>query len=263
MITDHATTLNGLKIYYRTAGDSHHQHLVFFDGWGARLSGWFANSNRVIHELAKYFYVVCPELPGFMRSEPPKEIWGFDDYARFAHELVKPLNLKNSFVMGQSFGDGIAATYASLFPHEVSRLILVDAVLNQRIENWYYKLRFAAPFVVRLARTLLPFPLEKFCWHLYLGIPQEMLTKKNVNQYTIMPHFQASSQYHVDVEYSKLPFPILLVWGTRDVWVTPIKRAKELHHEVKNSALTIVKGPHGVLYRKAKETVKAIIKSIS
>lgn len=220
MIVDHTTLLRGLTAYYRTAGDRAKQHLIFFDGWGARLSGWFANSNLVIRELAKHFYVVCPELPGFMRSEPPKEIWGFDDYARFAHDLVKPLDLKNPIIMGQSFGGGIAATYASLFPSEVSRLILVDAVLNKRTENWYYKLRFAVPSMVSLAQTLLPFSLEKFCWYLYLGVPQGIITKKNVNHRMVMPRFQASSRYHVDVDYSILPFPILLIWGTRDVWVT-------------------------------------------
>lgn len=134
MLTDHKTSIDGTIVYYRAGGDPAKPHLIFFNGWGARLNGIFG-SDKVIEELSKHFYVVSPELPGFMRSEPPKEVWKVDDFATFIYKLLQPLNLENPVVMGQSFGGGVAALYTMNFVRKAKCLILVDAVLAGRIEN--------------------------------------------------------------------------------------------------------------------------------
>src|SRR3989344_7259663 len=118
MITDHKIVIDDLEIYYRTAGSPEKQHLIFLHGWAARLDGPLGG-DKVILELSKYFYVIAPEHPGLMRSMPPKEIWGLDDYAHALIKLLKPLNLVRPIIMGQSFGGGVATAYAKLYPEEI------------------------------------------------------------------------------------------------------------------------------------------------
>lgn len=52
------------------------------------------------------------------------------------------------------------------------------------------------------------------------------------------------------------------IWGKRDTIVTPLKRAEEIHQEVKDSQLLLVDGGHTVLYQKPNEVVKLIVNSI-
>jgi len=138
MFTEHKTIVDGLEVYYRTVGNATKQHLVFLHGWGARSKGPLG-SNKVILELSKYFYIVAPEHPGLVRSTPPQEIWGFDEFAHSLHKLLRPLNLQHPIVMGQSFGGGVASAYAKLYPEEIRTLILVDSVTNRRTYNLYRK----------------------------------------------------------------------------------------------------------------------------
>ncbi len=78
--------------------------IVFLHGWGARKDsfGRFGVDN-VIVELAKYFYVVAPELPGLIRSQPPKTIWDMGDYVHLLHKLFRTLKLGKFILMGQSW----------------------------------------------------------------------------------------------------------------------------------------------------------------
>ena len=259
MIIDHQTTINDLKVYYRTAGNPEKQHLVFIHGWGGRSNGFLGN-DKVIDELAKYFFVFAPELPGFMRSKPPREVWKVDDFSSFVDKLLQPLNLKNPIIMGQSFGGGVAALYAKLRNNDARCLILVDAVLSGRKENWYFKLRYGFPRVAKVINIwFIPLFLKKIIWSAYLGIPYSSLNGKNVHDYMVMAEFQASPYYIPRIDYQQIFVPLLLVWGDRDTWVSDMKRAKAIHREVTSSRFLIVKGPHTILYRNPNYVVGKIV----
>ncbi|MDP3794963.1 MAG: alpha/beta hydrolase [bacterium] len=258
-MTEQRTKIDGYTAYWRTAGDPRKQHLIFFNGWGARLDG-FLGSHRVIAELAKYFYVVSPELPGFMRSDPPETVWTVEDFAHFARKVLLPLNIQNPVIMGQSFGGGIAALYAKFYGEGARCLILVDAVLSGRRQNWYFRLRYWMPTLARLVNApFVPVFLQRCIWSAYLGVPHAVLKRRNVRDYMVMAQFQASQHCIPDVDYRKLSMPLLLVWGDRDTWVSDMARAKQVHDEVPNSAFVVVKGPHTVLYRRPEYVINEII----
>lgn len=261
MITDHKTVIDGYTVYYRTAGDPVGQHLIFFNGWGAKLSG-FLGSDRVIEELAKHFYVVCPELPGFMRSDPPREVWKLDDFIRIIRAVLLPLGLTTPIIMGQSFGGGVAVLYAKRYGENARCLILVDALLASRRENWYFRLRYKLPYLVRLVGAI-PVPaLQKTLWSLYLGVPRSILQKNGTEAYATIPQFQVSPHYKPEVDYRALRMPLLLIWGNRDTWVTNIAEAKSVHKAVSHSRLVIVKGPHTILYRQPAYVIDAMMQAL-
>lgn len=263
MITDHKITIDGLEIYYRTVGSSEKQHLIFLHGWGARLDGPLGG-DKVILELSKYFYVIAPEHPGLIRSMPPKEIWGLDDFAHTLNKLLKPLHLKNPIVMGQSFGGGVATAYAKFYPEDIKSLILVDSILSNRKQNFYQKLKpFWCPLFSFLTKSLwIPLIVKKIVINISLGVPIKIVNETNAKNYSVMGKIPLGKNYELYADYKKLPMPLILVWGNRDTWVTPLERAKEIHKEVSNSKLIIVEGPHTVLYKTPKMAIRKIMEAL-
>lgn len=266
-VKDHKVKVDDVEMYYRTAGDKEKPALVFLHGWGARLGkGWFDyffGTERVIKELAKHFYVVAPELAGLMRSQAPQRPWSLEAYAHALHALLSRLSLENPIIMGQSFGGGVAATYAALYPKSIRLLVLVDATTNKRRENSFYHVR---DWLVSLATHLLhsrvtPFLIKKFLIAIALGVPFGFIIRETWKAYIVMGEIHCNA-WATNVDYKALPMPLLLIWGNRDTWVTPLEGAKEIHREVKGSKLILVKGGHSILYFKPKRVTDAMIANL-
>jgi len=264
-IKDYKIRVNGLYIYYRIAGTPTNLPIVFLHGWGARKDSLFGRLGveNVIVELAKYFYVVAPELPGLIRSQPPKRVLNMRNYSRLLHDLLKSLALEKFVLMGQSWGGGVAITYASLYHDQIRRLILVDAKLGKRKDDFYLKLGKFWHFVFdkSIKSQWFPFFVKKIMITIYLGTPWKSINK-NVKQYAIMSEISRYADKEMKVDYTKLKKPLLLVYGDKDTSVTPIEKAKEIHRKIKNSKLIIVKGGHTVLYHRPEEVVGEIVRNL-
>src|SRR5215471_16774874 len=66
-LTYHTATVDGLKVFYRTAGDPKHPAVLLLHGFPAS-SHMFRD---LIPALADRYYVVAPDLPGFGFSDAP------------------------------------------------------------------------------------------------------------------------------------------------------------------------------------------------
>ena len=67
-------TVNGLKINYEEKGEG--DLIVLLHGWGSNIT-LFAN---LIDLLSKKYKVVAMDMPGFGKSEEPKEAWDVSAY---------------------------------------------------------------------------------------------------------------------------------------------------------------------------------------
>lgn len=260
-VEDHKITVNNIETYYQTAGDSSKPTILFMHGWGARKNNVCSKGKkRVISELAQYFSVVAPELPGLVRTTPPSEKWGAEEYAKFVHAFLASLEIEKSIVMGQSFGGGVASTYASLYPENTSGLILVDASQAKRPENFYYRLRFKWKpiFDTVVGSKYVPLFIKKIMMSPWLGTPWNHINSHEVAaKYLVMTDIE--TQYKVKTDYKTLKMPVLLIWGSKDTSVTPLERAKEIHAEIPQSKLAIIDGGgHLALYTHTQEAVNEI-----
>ena len=121
MIKDYKLTIDGLKIFYRIGGEKRKPPAIFLHGYGSRLKGIgpYRGTTGIIEELANHFYVLAPELPGLIRSDAPKTVWNYEEYAILIHKLVRSLQWERSLIFGHSFGGGIATAYAKLYPEDI------------------------------------------------------------------------------------------------------------------------------------------------
>ncbi len=264
-LKDYKITVDNLTIYYRIAGDPKKQTLIFLHGWAARKQGLWGN-DKVIIELAKYFYVIAPEHPGLIRSEAPKTIWNYKDYANLLDKLLLKLNVKQFIIMGQSWGGGLASVYSFNYPSKVKTLIIVDGILGPKIKSWYSDLSNFLPYYSRLLGSrFTPKILKKLAINLYFGTPFENINENVVKEKILMTKLALNNlndPNRVGIDYTKLKAPLVLVWGDKDTYVCPIDRAREIHKKVENSKLVVVKGGHTILYQNPKYVVSELVNSL-
>lgn len=264
-VTENQITVNGMNVFYQTAGELTSPPLVFLHGWGARHNDTCGMGRKeVTVQLAKNYRVFAVELPGLIRSEPPKAVWDMKEYAEFLRSFIDKSGIKKPIIMGQSFGGGVATTYAGLYADDVPRLVLVDATPGGRRANKYYGLRFKwqPMFNWIIESKIVPLSFKRTVTSLYLGIPHSQINRQNAMDYIVMSDVE--THYQVKTDYASLPMPVLLVWGEKDIYVTPLKRAKEIAKEIPNAELVVIPSAgHLALYTNTEMALKEIVNFLS
>jgi len=97
--------------------------LVFIHGIAGCWQNWIENLPRI----ARHRRAIALDLPGFGRSELPRDPISMTNYARLVNELCDRLALGRVVVVGNSMGGLIGADLAARFPKRVERLVLVSA----------------------------------------------------------------------------------------------------------------------------------------
>ena len=76
-------TVKGLKVYYTVEGCGAEDVLIL-EGWGTNTQVY----RPISAQLSQKYRVFTPDLPGFGKSEEPKENWTVGDYAAFVKEVA-------------------------------------------------------------------------------------------------------------------------------------------------------------------------------
>ena len=104
-------TINGLKINYEEKGQG--DLIVLLHGWGSNIT-LFAN---LIDLLSKKYKVVAMDMPGFGKSDEPKEPWDVSAYVQFVIDFLKDYDTKEVMLLGQnvdSYRDASGNSFADL-----------------------------------------------------------------------------------------------------------------------------------------------------
>ncbi|MBI2640534.1 MAG: alpha/beta hydrolase [Candidatus Sungbacteria bacterium] len=259
---DQQVKIDGLNVYYRTAGDPKNPALVLLNGWGAKVRGSFPNSAKVIKEFARHnFYVISPEHPGLMRSETPKAIWGPMWYVGYVEEFVEKLGLQSFILVGQSFGGAIATAYAAEHSEKVKTLVLVNAGLTRdKAYRFVFRHFTLATHIAGMLRSeYVPVFFKKIIVWLGLGGPWDYIEKESFRKRAIMGDiFRRWSLPNV---YSQIRARTILIWGSNDA-LFPLSSAREVEKEIPSAKLYTIFGGHSVLYARPKEVVNLIVNKL-
>jgi pimeloyl-ACP methyl ester carboxylesterase len=122
-VEDRFAVVNGVRLHYVIAGRG--EPVILLHGYAQNSHMW----RPLIPELAKTHTVIGPDLRGFGRSSKP--VGGYDKktMAQDVHALVTSLGVKRASVVGHDIGLMVAYAYASQYPAEVDRIVLMDAFL--------------------------------------------------------------------------------------------------------------------------------------
>lgn len=188
----------GLRVYVREGGAG--EPVLFVHGIG--VSGRYFEP--LARRLARTHRVVVPDLPGWGRSERPRQALTLDEAADVLAVLLE-LERGSPAVVGNSLGCQIALRLAERHPALVGRLVMIGPTVDPRYRGW----------IVHAARLLLDAAREPpalwriaFVDYLRMGARRLLVTAR------------AALEDRPERRLPALEAPLLVVRGERDAIVT-------------------------------------------
>jgi pimeloyl-ACP methyl ester carboxylesterase len=127
MIKHRTVTIDGLKIFYREAGDAGKPAIVLLHGFPTSSHMY----RHLIPALADQFHVIAPDYPGFGLSDAPSPSsfgYTFDGLADVIEKLLlKELGLERFGLFVQDYGGPVGFRIAIRHPERIDWLIVQNS----------------------------------------------------------------------------------------------------------------------------------------
>lgn len=208
----HTTTLDGRDACYAEAGEG--PPLLFFHGWGISHRTYA----RALPQLAAAgARVIAPALPGFGRSDGLPGDLTWEKLARWVDQLLEHAGVEEpAFLVGHSFGGGVAAATAWYHPERARSLVLVNSVGGSTWKTerslaerplWDWGLHLPTEWARRGYRRVLPVVLRDFAENVV----------RNPGNLIRSGRLAAAADLRDELtELSQRGLPITILWGSRD-----------------------------------------------
>jgi pimeloyl-ACP methyl ester carboxylesterase len=271
-IASRTAKVDGANLHYLTAG--HGTTLILLHGYAETSLMW----KPIIPALAKRFTVIAPDLPGIGDSDIPADGLDMKSAAIRIHDLAKSLGVQKAEVVGHDIGLMVAYAYASQFPTEVTKLVLMDAFLpgvagwEQVYDNpaiWHFRFNGPTPeaLVKGRERTYFDYFWNDFAADKDHSIP-EPARQAYAAAYSRPGRMHAGWAYFVSflqaardfaqLSQTKLDMPVLSIGGEKSL-------GEALGQQVKlvatDATVVVLKNTgHWVLEENLKETTAALEK---
>jgi pimeloyl-ACP methyl ester carboxylesterase len=131
--------LNGLDIHFLTLGKG--DPLIILHGGGSGARAW----KRNMEALSQRYTIFVPDLPGFGLSQPLAGPYYIAEMVAFVEDFARALGLNQFYLMGHSFGGGIALHYTLKNPSQIRKLVLVSSLCLGKEISWWVRF-FSSPF---------------------------------------------------------------------------------------------------------------------
>jgi pimeloyl-ACP methyl ester carboxylesterase len=271
-IVSRTAEVDGVKLHYMTAG--HGPTVVLLHGFAETSRMWKA----IIPLLAEKFTVIAPDLPGIGDSSIPADRIDMKTSASRIHALVRSLGVEKARVVGHDIGLMVAYAYATQFPAETEKLVVMDAFLPgvpgwEAVYNnpsiWHFRFNGPTPeaLVKGRERTYFEYFWNDFAADKTRSIPEadrkaytEAYSKPG-RMHAAWAYFASWPQLAKDfaqLSQTKLTMPVLSIGGEKSL-------GNQLAEQMKLVALdpTIVvlkETGHWILEERPKETTDALVK---
>jgi pimeloyl-ACP methyl ester carboxylesterase len=235
MNTRNMTTIDvdGVAVAYREAGAG--DPVILLHGWG----GSAASMQPVFECLRTHNRVVALDFPGFGASALPPVPWGVGDYAVCLRRLLDRLEIEKSTLIGHSFGGRVAIVYATTWPEQVDRLILVDSA---GIRPATTPRQQAIGLAARAGKAVLGLPGLKGLRASARAAATARLGSEDYQQAgPLRKTFVRVVGEDLRPRLPRIQAPTLLVWGSNDD-ATPLADAKIMEKEIPDAGLVVFEG---------------------
>ncbi len=234
---------------FMTFGNQDSKPLLFLHGWGV-CGEKYAELGRI---LAKDFFVIIPDLPGFGKTPAPAQAFSVQDYASSMMEFIHQQGLKRVFLLCHSFGGRIALKLASEHSELFTAMILSG---TPGVERFSLKRSLKRSLAWLIAKVLKPFR----------GIPQverirsRFYEKRDLGKLegVMKETFLKVVAEDLTPCAKKISLPTLLLWGIRDR-LTPVMDGEKLLEVIPGSYLKIFANVgHALPYEKPHEFARDV-----
>ena len=235
------TEIDGLKINYRDEGQG--PLLLLLHGWGSNVDLF----DGIFKFASKKYHVVGMDMPGFGKSDEPKEPWAVSDFVDFVIAFVKKLfpDEKEIILLGHSMGGRVIIKLIATRSDEdrgfkVPKIILTDSAgikptpsAKQSGKTKRYKFYKAVLTKTGIAKA---FP----------GTIEALQKKFGSADYAAASPIMRQSLVKVVNEdlapyMPKVTMPALLIWGDQDT-ATPLSDGKQMEKLMPEAGLAVIPG---------------------
>jgi len=241
--------ISGLNVAYKTIGDG--RPFLILHGWGSRADNWVRTAERISQFGVK---VIIPDLPGFGKTEAQKNAWGVDEYLNFVKNFADSLGLKSFYILGHSFGGGLALKFTVKFPDKVDKLFLAAAACFRRETGRKMVLRKTAKFF----KVLCFLPFYSFFRRAFYKFIVGRSDYVHLREGPIKNSYLKIIQEDLSPVLPLVQKETIIIWGDKDS-ITPLKNAYLIKEKIKRSKLIIVPGQNHDLERKAPKELSDIV----
>jgi pimeloyl-ACP methyl ester carboxylesterase len=263
--------VNGVKLHYLTAG--HGPTVILLHGYAETSLMW----KPIIPKLADRFTVIAPDLPGIGESSIPTDGQDMKTAAARIHTLATTLGVKNAEVVGHDIGLMVAYAYATQFPAETRKLVVMDAFLPG-VEGWegvyndpnLWHFRFHGPTPAELVkgreRIYFDYYWNDFAADKTRSIP-EADRKAYVSAYAqpgrmqagwaYFTSFPATAKDFAELAKTKLMMPVLSIGGDKSLGEVLGKQMKLVASDVK--VVVLKNTGHWLMEENPTETADALV----
>jgi pimeloyl-ACP methyl ester carboxylesterase len=212
------TSVHGRPAMYGVAGEG--LPVVFLHGWALGQHTYKRTLKRLV---ALGCQVYAPAMPGFGgTADLPGDEFSLAGYAAWVDAFVEAIAIDEpAFVIGHSFGGGVAIQFAHDFPERVRTLVLINSVGGSAWDRkgsvvrsmaqrpiWDWGIHFPADILPLPQITrVLPVVLEDALPNL-LRNPRAVIKVANLAR-----HADLTTQLE-DLKARKMP--VLVLWGEQD-----------------------------------------------
>ncbi|GGN12750.1 hydrolase [Dyadobacter beijingensis] len=115
--------VNGLKLFYREAGDPSRETIVLLHGFPTS-SHMYRN---VLQSLSDEFHLIAPDYPGFGYSDfpsPDEFAYTFDNIAQVLGQFLENLGVSSYTLMIQDYGAPLGFRIATAHPERIRALLV-------------------------------------------------------------------------------------------------------------------------------------------
>jgi 2-hydroxy-6-oxonona-2,4-dienedioate hydrolase len=194
-------------------------------------------------QLAPYYHVYLPELPGFGKSEKPDHYQDLDEMADTLAAWMSTLGLPQAVLLGNSLGCQIIARFAVRHPERIHSAIFVGPTMDARARTAHQE----------IGRWLLNALFEPFS--LYPVVIRDYL---DIGFRRFVATFRYGLQDQIEARLPQMNIPTLVVRGSRDT-VVPQYWAERVTDLLPQGKLVVLeKAAHDVNYNTPIELARTI-----
>ena len=248
----HFVNVDGARVHYQEFGDATNPTMILIHGYTASVYVW----KTVAPMLADAgFHVIAVDLLGFGYSEKPSWFdYTIQSQARMVSRFMNRLGIGRAFVVGSSYGGAVSLNLTLDYPEMVEKLVLVDAVCNDRPKK-HLILKLAA--IPGIGEAITPFLADSrfFLRRRMQGtiakVNHHLITNERIESirrplsavdghHSVLATSRNWSADRLELDAHLIAQQTLIIWGDQDN-VIPIKNGYRLHEEILNSRFVILK----------------------
>jgi len=271
-IASRTADIDGVKLHYLTAG--HGPTVILLHGFAETSRMW----RPIIPLLAEKFTVIAPDLPGIGGSGIPADKIDMKTSASRVHALARSLGVEKARVVGHDIGLMVAYAYATQFPAETEKLVVMDAFLPgvpgwEAIYNapnvWHFRFNGEYPEALVKGRERTYF---EYFWNVLAADKTRSIPEADRKAYTeayskpgrmraAWAYFASWPQLAKDfaqISQTRLTMPVLSIGGDKSLGNELAEQMKLVASDV--TVVVLKDTGHWILEERPKETTEAIVK---